>query len=218
MTQEENDENNNEKKNPDSKGNPVSYLMSIIREAMKVVPSVKYALGVVGIIAAFAIIKIFGFDLRAAMTGVVVMLALMFLLLAFSHYTTHGSDSLRRPLSMLAYFFAFLVMATLSLLFSSVFFRWPMDLSGVISETAGRKELVPSPDIKESPNPGLSISSPVPSPTMSVSPSATPRSTLTPIPQTPNTAGMLPKILPNPSMTLSPVPYDGVIDKVLSRS
>ena len=68
---------------------PVSFL----RQATKSVPAVKYALGVGGIVAVIAIIKIFGVDLEIAALGTVIMFVLMALLVIFARVAAEHSES-----------------------------------------------------------------------------------------------------------------------------
>jgi hypothetical protein len=57
---------------------------SILKEAIKAVPAVKYALGIGGIIAVIAIISAFGISFRVALLGAVVMIILMTVLVVFA--------------------------------------------------------------------------------------------------------------------------------------
>jgi len=57
---------------------------SFLKEAIKAVPAVKYALGVGGIAAVVAIIAGFHLDYRVAVFGTVIVFALMFVLLVFA--------------------------------------------------------------------------------------------------------------------------------------
>jgi hypothetical protein len=90
-------------------------LKLLLDQAVKAVPAVKYASGVVGIAAAVAIIiGIVGHDLRIAIFGPLVMLVLMVILLLFAKLAgTTQIPSLRAAL-------VFIIWASLLLSFGSL--------------------------------------------------------------------------------------------------
>lgn len=93
---------------------------NFLKDAIKAVPSVKYALGVGGIAAVIAIVAGF-LDLRIAIVGVPVLLLLMFLLVLFSHFAASGSGAIKWAIGVLVWFSViFLVCGTV--LFSVTFF------------------------------------------------------------------------------------------------
>lgn len=100
----------------------------ILTDAIKAVPSLKYALGVLGIVAAIAIVNAFRIDYRVAILGALVMFALMVLLLVFAKLTKAASKQFRVPVVVLMWTFLLLTTGTASLLFTSVFFKVPLDL------------------------------------------------------------------------------------------
>src|SRR5215217_1454010 len=70
---------------------------AVLREAIRAVPQVKYALGVAGIVSAVAIVSAFGLDLRVAAAAAIVMLCLMVALVVFAKMTTTARDDLVAP-------------------------------------------------------------------------------------------------------------------------
>src|SRR5262252_6653820 len=100
----------------------------ILQEAIRAVPAVKYALGVAGIVSAIAVVMAFGVDLRIAAWGVVVTLVLMVTLVIFAKMTTIAPRYFLIPVMVLTWSFLVLTIATAFLMFSSVFFKYPVDL------------------------------------------------------------------------------------------
>lgn len=104
---------------------PIEFL----REAIKAVPAVKYALGVGGIVATVAIIKTFKLDIGVAFVSVLVMLILMGVLVVFARMSTLSGAKLRLPALVLTWFVLLMFIIASGSLLSSVFFQRPLDLS-----------------------------------------------------------------------------------------
>jgi hypothetical protein len=121
---------------------------SILKEAIKAVPAVRYAMGIAGIVAVVAIVRGFSVSYRVAVLGTVVMLILMTVLVTFARLSTAGPAFFFWPAAVLTWFSLVLVIATAGLLFSSVFFQKPIDL---------RSWLDPSVSTEEERNPILSL-------------------------------------------------------------
>ncbi len=100
----------------------------VLQAAIKAVPAVKYALGVLGIISAIAIVRAFGIDARLAVFGTIVMLVLMVTLLVFAALTKVKSKQIRVAAIIMMWSFLALTIFTATLLFTSAFFRYPKPL------------------------------------------------------------------------------------------
>lgn len=100
----------------------------ILRESIKAVPAVKYALGLAGLASVIAIIRSLNLDYRVAVIGTVVMLLLMTSLVVFARLSSLTSPDFRLPALVFTWFSLFLVIAIAFSMFLSVFFRWPIDL------------------------------------------------------------------------------------------
>jgi predicted Ser/Thr protein kinase len=107
---------------------PWALPLRVLREAIRAVPAVKYALGVAGIVSAIAIIVSFGIDLRVAFFGAVLMFVLMTMLVVFARLSGAVPKYLTLPAIILVYFSVILTIGTATLLFTSVFFQRPIDL------------------------------------------------------------------------------------------
>jgi cellobiose-specific phosphotransferase system component IIC len=64
--------------------------LELVREATKAVPAVRYALGITGVMAAFALGASLFKDVGTAIYGTLIMIALMVLLLVFAAATRQG--------------------------------------------------------------------------------------------------------------------------------
>jgi hypothetical protein len=106
----------------------------VLKDAIKAVPAVKYALGIAGIVAAIAIVKGFEIDFRIAVFGTVIMLVLMTVLVIFAKAAASAAVGFVGPATVLTWFSLLLVIGTATLLFWSVFFKWPVDLQWVLQK------------------------------------------------------------------------------------
>lgn len=119
--------------------------LDILKQAINKVPVVKYALGVAGIAAAIAIIRTLISDLRVAVFGIILMLVLMTVLFIFAKVTAIASKEIRLAAIILMWFSLLLTIASASLLFTSVFFDWPINLKRMIS---GQSVVTDKPPVK----------------------------------------------------------------------
>lgn len=109
---------------PPPQAGPIGFL----KEAIKAVPAVKYALGVGGVVSIIAIVGSFGISYRVAVIGFPVILILMALLVVFARLAVANPHHFLGPLIFLTWFSMLAMVATVTLIFTSVFFRWPLDL------------------------------------------------------------------------------------------
>ena len=109
--------------------------MTVLREAIRAVPAVKYALGIAGIVSAIAIVTGgFRIDPRIAVFGTVIMFVLMTVLVLFARLSTTPHHALGIAVIVLVWFSLLLTMFTATGLFTSVFFHWPLDLRWLLSD------------------------------------------------------------------------------------
>jgi hypothetical protein len=101
--------------------------LDILREAIKAVPAVKYALGVAGIASAITIVVGFRLDLRIAVFGTPIMVMFMTLLVLFARLAKMTPSKFMRPALVFTWSVVVITIATVTLLLTSVFWRWPMD-------------------------------------------------------------------------------------------
>jgi hypothetical protein len=152
--------------------------LGVLREAIKAVPAVKYALGVAGVAAALALIMIFVKDLRVAGFGILAMFGLMFLLVIFAAFSKISAKDMRMFVLTVGWIFVTLTMSVSILLISSLFFGWPLPLKELIVSTAASP--TPTPITQSSPTSSPSAqnvpatSTPTPTATTPPKPDSTP--------------------------------------------
>ncbi len=112
--------------------NPLKLAREFLREAVEAVPAVKYALAVGGVASVVAIVIGrfgLGLDPRVAVIGAVVMIILMVVMLIFARGTDAAGETFRWPILVLTWSVLVLFIATSGCLFTSVFFKWPLNLN-----------------------------------------------------------------------------------------
>jgi hypothetical protein len=108
--------------------------LTILKDAIRAVPAVRYALGVAGIAAVIAIIAGFQIDYKVAVLGVIIILFLMFILVIFAWFAEHSTDF--RPLALfLAWVAVLLISATGICIFTGFFWGKPRPLGYYVGET-----------------------------------------------------------------------------------
>ena len=104
--------------------------LSIIREARKNVPALKYAIGVLGLLAVLAItVSIWRLDPGVAVFGPIILIGLMTILVLFARLSSLPEKIFRIPGVILLWFTLIATMSAIVLLGMSVFFSWPLDLN-----------------------------------------------------------------------------------------
>jgi hypothetical protein len=104
-----------------------SDLRALLSEAVKKVPSVRYAFGVAGIGAAAAIVYgAFQWDGQTAVLGTVIMIGLMVVLLVFASLTRTKSNNIRYAGFVLMWIMVGCFCAVPVGLLSSFFLGWPL--------------------------------------------------------------------------------------------
>jgi len=122
---------------------------SILKQAIKAVPAVKYALGIAGIIAVIAIVRGFGIDLRIALFGAIVMFVLMTMLVVFASLARQKGSQFRLPALVFTWFSLICVMAVSIVLFTSVFWGRPVDMRTLLAKKAPSPQIQVSDDQRE---------------------------------------------------------------------
>lgn len=101
--------------------------ISVLREAVKAVPAVKWALGVGGVLATVALVYTFKLNPRVAFIGLIVMFIAMGVLVIFARVAAERNAA-ALPAMIFTWFVLLIFMATSTCLFTSVFFSKPLDL------------------------------------------------------------------------------------------
>jgi len=103
--------------------------LEILREAIKKVPALRYALGVAGIVAVVAIVASFQLDPKVAVFGAIITLVLMVGLVIFAKLTTAAKKHFLTPVLVMMWSFLVLIIVLATLLLTAVSFRWPTGLA-----------------------------------------------------------------------------------------
>ena len=105
--------------------------LRLLKEAIKAVPAVRYALGVAGIAAVVAIVLGLKLGPEVAVFGTLIVLGLMFILVLFSQYAgskvAGGADTnvMFGPITLLVWFYTIALVLVTSLFISSYFLHVP---------------------------------------------------------------------------------------------
>lgn len=111
--------------------------LGVLREAIKAVPAVRYALAVAGLGAVVALVGTFVRDLRVAFFGVIAILILSVGVILFARLSSLSSlVFFRYPLIAVTWLCIVLIFGNAILLTTSVFFGQPQDLTGWITGSA----------------------------------------------------------------------------------
>ncbi len=92
--------------------------LTILREAIKAVPALKYAFGLLGLVAVAAIVAMLKVEPKIAVFGTVVILILMVAVVVFARLTTLDTGILKYPAIVFLWSFTLLTVATGGCLFS----------------------------------------------------------------------------------------------------
>jgi len=124
--------------------------LALLREAVRAVPAMRYALGVGGIAAIVAIVLTYWkLEARTAVFGGLVVFVAMVALVIFAALSRTGSAALR-PLAMsMAWSFLVLTVVAASLFVSGAFFNWPQPLPCLLRGDGclGKSNLDPNPEV-----------------------------------------------------------------------
>ena len=125
----------------------ISQLLKILRESIKAVPAMKYALAVAGILAVVAMVGAFKISPSMAVFGAVITLVLMVAMVIFARLTTTAPRHFFLPVTIMMWAFLIITVATAFLLFTSAFFQWPRGLRDLIGPPVAAVPVVaPSAD------------------------------------------------------------------------
>jgi ABC-type branched-subunit amino acid transport system substrate-binding protein len=107
--------------------------LQLLREAITAVPSLRYALGVVGLVSVIAIAGALNVDYRVAVFGTPILLFLMIALVIFAKLSATASEVFRLPVIVLLWAGVILTVGTASMLITSAFFGRPIDLTRIFA-------------------------------------------------------------------------------------
>lgn len=105
-----------------------------LKEAVKAVPAVGYAQGVLGVVCVVVIIGLFKLNLFFAVLGVLLMLGLMFGLLLFAVAAKQDAALFRIPAAVMIWVFVLTVIGMLGLAVACIFWKKPIDYPSLVTQ------------------------------------------------------------------------------------
>jgi len=136
---------------PEENGKGGFNPLTILKDAIRVVPSMKYALAVLGLVAVVAIVTLWRVRYDVAVFGTVVILGLMVPVLVFAKLTKLAPNHFLGPARVFMWAFVLLTVGAGTCLFTAAAFRQPRALYELIFEKPAA--VVPKPDAKSDPKP-----------------------------------------------------------------
>lgn len=125
--------------------------LTILKDAIKAVPAMKYALAVLGLVAVVAIVSLWRVKYEVAIFGAVIILALMVPVLVFAKLTKVAPKYFLGPARAFMWAFVILTIVAGTCLFTAAAFRQPAALYELIFSKSGRPGPEPEPQPKSSP-------------------------------------------------------------------
>jgi hypothetical protein len=115
-----------DKEESTSLGGKAMDPLKLLKEAIRAVPAVRYALGVAGLAAVVAIVLGLKLNPQVAVFGSLIVLALMFVLLVFSKYAGQPNVDSIGPARFLVWFYTVAIVVATILFMTSYFASWPL--------------------------------------------------------------------------------------------
>jgi hypothetical protein len=106
----------------------LTQMLKVLRESIRAVPAMRYALAVAGILAVVGMVGAFKISPQMAVFGAIITLVLMVAMLIFARLTKTASRHFLIPATIMMWAFLFVTVASAFLLFTSAFFQWPRGL------------------------------------------------------------------------------------------
>lgn len=136
---------------PEKTGNGGFNPLTILKDSIRVVPAMKYALAVLGLVAIVAIVTLWRVRYDVAVFGTVVILGLMVPVLVFAKLTKVAPKHFLGPARVFMWAFVMLTIVAGTCLFTAAAFRQPQALYELIFDKPAL--VVPKPDLTTDPKP-----------------------------------------------------------------
>ena len=136
---------------PKNSGKGSLNPLTILKDAIKAVPAMKYALAVLGLVAVVAIVSLWRVKYEVAIFGAVIILGLMVPVLVFAKLTKVAPKYFLGPARAFLWAFVILTIVAGTCLFTAAAFRQPTALYELIFDKSGRPGPVPEPQPKSPP-------------------------------------------------------------------
>jgi hypothetical protein len=99
---------------------------TLLKNAVKAVPAIKYALGVAGVASVVAIVLGLKLKPEIAVFGSLTVIGLMFVLVVFAGFAREQTNAIMWPAKVLVWFYTIAVIVTTTLFITSYFWQSPM--------------------------------------------------------------------------------------------
>lgn len=118
----------------------ITQLLRILKESIRAVPAMKYALAVAGIISVVAMVGALKVSPQVAVFGAIIILVLMVATVIFAKLTAVAPRHFFLPVQVMMWSFLVVTVATALLLFTCAFFQWPKGLRDLIGPATSLRE------------------------------------------------------------------------------
>ena len=118
----------------------ITQILRILKESIRAVPAMKYALAVAGIISIVAMVGALKLSPQAAVFGAIITLVLMVAMVIFAKLTAVAPRHFFLPMQVMMWSFLLVTVATAFLLFTCAFFQWPKGLRELIGPAPSPRE------------------------------------------------------------------------------
>jgi hypothetical protein len=123
---------------PENRGKGSLNPLTILKDAVKAVPAMKYALAVLGLVAVVAIVSLWRVKYEVAIFGAVIILGLMVPVLVFAKLTKVAPKYFLGPARAFLWAFVILTIVAGTCLFTAAAFKQPPALYELIFAKSGR--------------------------------------------------------------------------------
>jgi HEAT repeat protein len=124
-------------------------MIKILKDAIRAVPAMRYALAVAGLMSVVGLVGAFRISPLTAVFGAVVVLVLMVAVVVFARLAATGPRHFFVPVLVMLWSFLGLVVATAFLLFSCAFFQWPKAIHDLIGGPSASQHSEPGKKVAE---------------------------------------------------------------------
>lgn len=128
---------------PENRGKGSLNPLTILKDAVKAVPAMKYALAVLGLVAVVAIVSLWRVKYEVAIFGAVIILALMVPVLVFAKLTKVAPKHFLTPTRVFMWAFVILTIVAGTCLFTAAAFKQPPALHELIFARSGPPVAIP---------------------------------------------------------------------------
>lgn len=102
--------------------------IKLIKDAVKIVPSLKYIWGLIAALAVISLIKLLNIEYKTALIGVPIIFILAIIVIVFAKIATNADETFKKPSLILLWSSTILFLISCCFLLTSLFFNFPLRL------------------------------------------------------------------------------------------